>query len=150
MVSMRDCGSLGTGSNPVSHPSPSPHPLSRCGFEAPSSIAAEKTLLRSRGVKATAKQSLSDDCTCMHYVYLLRSVRNPRRVYIGMTTDLERRIEEHNRGDSIYSKRFTPWKLETYIAFSDKALAASLEKYLKSGSGHAFLKKRLLPKLRET
>ena len=35
------------------------------------------------------------------------------------------------------------WRLKTYIAFSDEAQAIAFEKYLKSGSGRAFAKKRL-------
>jgi hypothetical protein len=33
--------------------------------------------------------------------------------------------------------------LKTYIAFSDEKRAVAFEKYLKSGSGRAFSKKRL-------
>ncbi len=39
--------------------------------------------------------------------------------------------------------QYTPWKLVTYIAFSDERKAETFERYLKSGSGHAFAKKRL-------
>jgi len=35
--------------------------------------------------------------------------------------------------------------LETYTVLKDKKTAEDLEKYLKSGFGFAFLKKRLLP-----
>ena len=42
-------------------------------------------------------------------------------------------------GDS----KFTPWRLVTYVAFSDQAKATAFERYLKSGSGHAFARKRL-------
>ncbi len=82
----------------------------------------------------------------MTYVYLLISKKYPNKVYIGRTSDLEKRLAEHNRGESSYSKTFGPWKMETYVAFSDAKLAEAFEKYLKSGSGFAFMKKRLLPK----
>jgi putative endonuclease len=36
-----------------------------------------------------------------------------------------------------------PWRLVTYVAFSDRAKAEEFERYLKSGSGHAFANKRL-------
>ena len=75
----------------------------------------------------------------MTFVYLLISINNPSKIYIGQTNDLERRLAEHNRGESSYSKTFAPWKIETYVAFSDKKLAETFEKYLKSGSGHAFM-----------
>ena len=82
----------------------------------------------------------------MTYVYLLISTKNPAKVYIGRTSNLEKRLAEHNRGESSYSKTYGPWKLETYAAFSDEKLAEAFEKYLKAGSGFAFMKKRLLPK----
>ena len=85
----------------------------------------------------------------MHFVYILISINSPDRVYIGLTDDLKRRLQEHNKGSSGYSKQFAPWKLETYIAFTEKSKAGAFEKYLKSGSGFAFLKKRFLKKVPE-
>lgn len=82
----------------------------------------------------------------MHIVYILRSLQVPRRIYIGYTVDLERRLAEHNCGRSEYTKHFTPWQVEASIAFRDGALAKRFESYLKSGSGHAFLWKRLIDK----
>jgi putative endonuclease len=81
----------------------------------------------------------------MNYVYILVSLKDSNRIYIGRTADIKKRLAEHNRGESSYTKSFCPWKLETYIAFDDKQLAISFEKYLKVGSGFAFLKKRFLP-----
>jgi len=81
----------------------------------------------------------------MHIVYILRSVNHPDRLYIGLTTDLEKRLAAHNAGSSTYSKRYSPWELETYVVFKVKETAEDFERYLKSGSGFAFMKKRLLP-----
>ncbi|MBI4597773.1 MAG: GIY-YIG nuclease family protein [Candidatus Omnitrophica bacterium] len=83
----------------------------------------------------------------MHYVYILRSINHPKRLYIGCTRDIEKRLVEHSRGDGTYSKTYASWELEAYTAFQDQQVAERFERYLKSGSGHAFLKKRLLPKL---
>lgn len=83
----------------------------------------------------------------MHYVYILRSINHPKRLYIGCTQNIEKRVAEHNIGDSTYSNTYAPWELEAYLAFKNRQVAESFERYLKSGSGHAFLKKRLLPKL---
>jgi predicted GIY-YIG superfamily endonuclease len=77
-------------------------------------------------------------------VYILTSKKYPTRYYIGLTQDLERRIKEHNNGDSLYTKRYMPWELQIYITFKSKARAEEFEKYLKSGSGFAFLKRRFL------
>jgi putative endonuclease len=81
----------------------------------------------------------------MHIVYILKSYKDPSRCYVGITEDLEKRLQEHNAGPSYYSKRYTPWYVETYITFRDQRLAGEFEKYLKKGSGQAFLTKRLLP-----
>jgi putative endonuclease len=56
---------------------------------------------------------------------------------------LKRRLIEHNSGKSPHTSKFAPWRLVTYVAFSDESKAASFERYLKSGSGHAFAGKRL-------
>ena len=83
----------------------------------------------------------------MHYVYILASVPHPAKYYIGRTSNLALRLEHHNAGISGYSKPYAPWRIETYVAFTNEQLATSFERYLKAGSGHAFLKKHLLPKL---
>jgi len=74
------------------------------------------------------------------YVYVLQSIENPDRHYIGCTADLKRRVSEHNKGDSIHTRKFVPWNLINYFAFSDDKKADKFETYLKSGSGRAFAK----------
>jgi predicted GIY-YIG superfamily endonuclease len=80
----------------------------------------------------------------MYIVYILTSKKYPTRYYIGITQNLDKRLVDHNSEKSVYSKRYAPWQIETYITFKKKELAKELEKYLKSGSGFAFLKKRLI------
>jgi len=77
------------------------------------------------------------------YVYLIESLSAQRERYVGMTTDLKQRLREHDQGKSSHTKKFSPWKLITYVAFTNRAKAESFERYLKSGSGHAFAKKCL-------
>jgi predicted GIY-YIG superfamily endonuclease len=77
----------------------------------------------------------------MWYVYLLQSVAGGQR-YVGLTSDLDQRFAQHNAGNSPHTSKFAPWELVTYIAFSDSAKAEAFERYLKSGSGHAFARKR--------
>jgi predicted GIY-YIG superfamily endonuclease len=79
----------------------------------------------------------------MYIVYILKSSINPSKTYTGITTDLEKRLKEHNEDKSYYTKRYAPWYVETYIVFNDKIAAESFEKYLKEGSGQAFMTKRL-------
>jgi len=80
----------------------------------------------------------------VYYVYILRSIKHPEQIYTGFTTNLEERLEYHNKGQSYHTSKFKPWRLVTYIAFTDKKLALNFEKYLKVGSGNAFMKKRLV------
>ena len=79
----------------------------------------------------------------MHYVYLIESMQTPAHRYVGLTADLKQRLEDHNSGKSTHTSKFRPWRLVTYVAFSDRMKAESFERYLKSGSGHAFAKRRL-------
>lgn len=80
----------------------------------------------------------------MRTVYILRSLKDPKRHYIGITEDLDKRLKEHNNRQSVYSSIYAPWEIETYIVFKDRILAENFETYLKHGSGNAFLKKRLI------
>lgn len=79
----------------------------------------------------------------MHYVYLLESRQSAELRYVGITSDLRRRLAEHNTGQSPHTAKYLPWRLVTYLAFSSLGSAAKFERYLKSGSGHAFAQKRL-------
>ncbi|HEY1385612.1 MAG TPA: GIY-YIG nuclease family protein [Dongiaceae bacterium] len=79
----------------------------------------------------------------MHYVYLLQSMALMDQRYVGVTTDLKQRLKDHNGRKSPHTSKHAPWKLITYLAFSDEQTARRFERYLKSGSGHAFAKKRL-------
>ena len=79
----------------------------------------------------------------MQYVYLPESNSEPARHYVGLSSDLKRRLDEHNAGKSIHTAKFRRWRLVTYVAFSNRVKAEDFERYLKSGSGDAFAKKRL-------
>jgi putative endonuclease len=79
----------------------------------------------------------------MHYVYIIRSVTDPRQIYIGASEDLKRRLADHNSGKSPHTAKFVPWEFECYVAFPEKQQAYDFEKYLKSHSGRAFASKRL-------
>ncbi len=78
----------------------------------------------------------------MKYVYILQSLSAPDRYYVGGTMDLKRRFAEHNRGESVHTSKYLPWKLLTYVAFSGPGRADKFEAYLKTASGRAFAKKR--------
>lgn len=79
----------------------------------------------------------------MYYVYCLRSERITQFRYVGFSADLRQRIVDHNRGCNPSTRAFLPMRLEGYVAFGRKEQALAFERYMKTGSGHAFAKKRL-------
>ena len=78
-----------------------------------------------------------------YYVYVLYS-DTYNRLYIGYTSNLRRRFQEHNQGKSKATKPFSPYKLIFYEAFTDRKDAKDREVYLKSGWGRRSLKKMLV------
>ena len=75
----------------------------------------------------------------MIYVYAMESLKK-RRIYVGQTNDLKRRVQEHNAGRTKTTKYFRPWRLFYYEEHPDRKTAREKEKYLKSGTGKEFLK----------
>jgi len=79
----------------------------------------------------------------MYYVYLLKSQKS-HWFYIGCTSNLKKRLKEHNDGESFSTKIYLPVKLIYYEAYISKSDAYEREKYLKQyGSGLRNLKDRL-------
>ncbi len=79
----------------------------------------------------------------MHFAYLLQSILVPAKKYVGITNDPQRRLVEHNNGQSIHTNKFKPWSLITYVAFDNLSKSQTFECYLKSHSVRAFAKKHL-------
>jgi len=82
----------------------------------------------------------------MAYIYILKSLKNGR-LYTGSTNDIRRRLFEHERGQSKYTRDAGPFKLIYKEEFSSLLQARQREKYLKSGKGREELK--ILLNLRE-
>lgn len=80
----------------------------------------------------------------MYYVYVLQSTGKPFIIYRGYTENLRKRIKKHNKGDCVFTNKYRPWAIVCYFAFVDKTIALNFEKYLKSGSGKAFLNKHFI------
>ena len=76
----------------------------------------------------------------MWYVYFLELSNGD--IYVGSTNDLRRRVKSHNDGHVDSTKSHLPASLKSYVAVETEALARSLERYFKSGSGKAVAKKR--------
>ena len=91
-----------------------------------------------------AKLRLADQPFGMYHVHLLRSESYPRQPYVGLTSSLKERIKEHNEGRSPHTAKFRIWILLAYFAFTEEKTAIAFEKYLKSGSGRAFMRRHFL------
>ena len=84
----------------------------------------------------------------MFYVYVLRSCKD-KKLYIGYTADLRRRLAEHNNGENRATKSRIPLDLVYYEAYASQADAKAREDRLKSSAGaNTALKRRLRESLR--
>jgi putative endonuclease len=75
------------------------------------------------------------------FVYVLPSDREPSRHYVGITSDVENRLEWHNHGPSGHTVRHRPWSPAAVVEFPAEQQAARFEQYVKTGSGRAFAKR---------
>ena len=75
----------------------------------------------------------------MFFVYALTSLTR-NYIYVGMSSDSERRISDHNDGYYKTTKPYRPFKTILIEEFSTRVLARQREKYLKSGVGKEYLK----------
>jgi putative endonuclease len=80
----------------------------------------------------------------MHHVYIITSHSNAERYYIGFSSRPKGRLEEHNAGKNPSTAAFAPWSLAAIISLPTKQKALVFERYLKTGSGRAFLRRHLL------
>lgn len=79
-----------------------------------------------------------------HTVYVIQSERFARQHYVGLTSNISTRLAAHNAGESPHTRKYRPWRLVVQMDFSIEERAVAFEKYLKSGSGCAFLKRHIL------
>lgn len=75
----------------------------------------------------------------MWYVYILRSQKHLKS-YVGSTNDIKRRLNEHNSGNSEYSRKYKPWSIIKLEQFNTSQEARTRERYLKSGVGRKEMK----------
>ncbi|MGX1929605.1 GIY-YIG nuclease family protein [Flagellimonas sp. 2504JD4-2] len=81
----------------------------------------------------------------MFYVYVLYSSRFDR-YYIGMTTNLEKRLAEHNNGKTQSTKPYVPWEIVWREDYETRESARIREKYLKSAAGRRWRKQNIRPR----
>ncbi len=77
----------------------------------------------------------------MKTVYLLQSTPHPSQYYVGLAGNVDDRLQQHNRGESLHTAKYRPWKLIVTVQFADDHKAHAFERYLKTGSGRAFAKR---------
>ncbi len=73
-------------------------------------------------------------------VYALKSDVDAR-IYVGFTTNVDKRLKEHNSGKTKSTKGYRPWKVIYTESCETRIEARELEKYYKSGIGKEKLKK---------
>lgn len=74
-----------------------------------------------------------------YLVYAIKSMKDGR-IYVGMTLDVDKRLNEHNSGHTKSTKGYIPWELIFYREVLGRQVARDLEKYYKSGVGKEYLK----------
>ena len=78
----------------------------------------------------------------MWYVYILKCKNGD--YYKGCTSNLNERLDQHQKGKVESTRNNLPVKLVVYVTFTNKYKAYDFEKYLKSGSGRAFLNRHFV------
>jgi putative endonuclease len=78
----------------------------------------------------------------MYYFYVLK-FRKSDKLYKGLTNDLRRRVAEHRRGQSSFTRRNGEFDLIFYEAYINKKDAQEAEKYFKTGHGREVLKEKI-------
>lgn len=87
-----------------------------------------------RGVQSSAMQ--------FWYVYVLRSQKD-QMFYIGSTNDLERRVQQHQRGENVSTAKRLPIELIYFEGHRSKDDALRREKYFKTTKGKITLRQML-------
>ncbi len=75
----------------------------------------------------------------MNYIVYILQSEVDNSFYIGYTSNVEKRLEEHNNGKSYYTKRKIPWKTVYREIFKTKRDAIIREKQLKNKKSHRFI-----------
>jgi len=75
----------------------------------------------------------------MHYVYVLESLKT-KSLYVGYTTNLKKRLSEHNCRLNLSTRAGAPWKIIFFEGHLNGNDAKRREKYLKTNHGSRLLK----------
>ena len=77
----------------------------------------------------------------MYYVYILLLSNN--QLYTGYTSDLKRRLQEHQHGKSEFTSQHLPVRLIHYEAYSWESDARRRERFLKTIEGKRLLRQQI-------
>lgn len=75
------------------------------------------------------------------FVYILKSIGEPREYYVGITSNMQARLADHNAGCSSHTADHRPWRTLVVIEFDEEEPALEFERYLKTGSGREFARR---------
>ena len=75
------------------------------------------------------------------FVYVLRNSDQDPEFYVGLTSEVDARLADHNMGRCPHTASRRPWQPHVILEFTDEKRALRFERYLKSGSGRAFAKR---------
>jgi putative endonuclease len=78
----------------------------------------------------------------MYFTYVLYSKRFDK-IYIGQTSNLYKRIQQHNTEMVISTKHYIPWELIYSEKCQTRSEAMKREKELKSHKGRDFIRNKL-------
>jgi putative endonuclease len=76
----------------------------------------------------------------MYYVYAISSLSRTY-VYVGLTINRDRRIDDHQKGYNKTTRAYRSFKVILVEKYKTRQEARKREKYLKSGAGKEYLKK---------
>ena len=131
MVSTTDCGSVRTGSNPVSHPTlrRAKTSLSKTAerFSLAQGVVSKRAVVCFRRVRRTTT------INSMWHVYIIRC--SDDSLYTGVTTDVSRRVKAHNeKSGGSYTRIRTPVKLVYKESHPTQSSALKREAQIKKWS----------------
>ncbi|MFA5986874.1 MAG: GIY-YIG nuclease family protein [Parcubacteria group bacterium] len=77
-----------------------------------------------------------------YYVYVISS-NTKSYIYVGITNNIQRRMEEHNCGQNKTTRPYAPFNTVLTEKYNDRPTARLREKFLKSGCGKEWIKRNI-------
>ena len=74
----------------------------------------------------------------MHFTYIIQSLKD-HSFYIGYTSNLQQRLDKHNKANKGYTASKKPWRIVYFESFESKTEALKREKFIKAQKSRAFI-----------